>query len=252
VKELYGYKVQATDHQAGAVYDLYFDPDTWEVGYLVVDTGNWLPGRKVIVSLETLVQPLWEERILPVTLTQEQLRSSPDIDAGQSLSRFQEQTLRTHYDLPPISRLGGGLFDERTYGMSLDSIAQVVETEIAEMEDARRQEDHPSLQSSRRVMGYPLQAQDGEVGHVEDFIVDDRAWVLRYMVVDTGNWLPGRKVLISTQWLDTVTWGDAGKVHVGLSRESIKNSPEYDPVLPVGREYESTLHNYYDRTEYWR
>jgi hypothetical protein len=86
---------------------------------------------------------------------------------------------------------------------------------------------------------------------VEDFIVDDQAWLLRYMVADTGNWLPGRKVLVSTQWLEEITWGES-RVHVGLSRERIKNSPEYDPSLPLGREYESSLHNHYDRTEYWR
>lgn len=251
IKDLYAYKVQTTDHQTSAVYDLYFDPTTWEIGYLVADTGSWLPGRKVIVSLETLDQPIWEKQLLPVNLTQEQLRSSPDIDTSQPFSQSHEQTLRTHYNLPPISRLGGGLFNEQSFGMSLDSIAQVVEAEIAETETARRQANRPYLQSTRNLIGYTIQAQDGEIGHVEDFIVDDQAWVLRYMVVDTGNWLPGRKVLISTDWIDDITWRDS-KVYVGLVQERIKNSPEYDPSLPLGREYESSLHDHYDRTEYWR
>ena len=120
VKDLYKHTVQTTDKQTATVYDLYFDPDNWEILYLIADTGAWLPGRKVIVSLETLEQPLWAAKILPLNLAQDQLRSSPDLDTGHSLSPLHERRLRTHYNLPPISRLGGGLFDERTFGMGLD------------------------------------------------------------------------------------------------------------------------------------
>lgn len=251
VKDLYKHTVQTVDQQTASVSDLYFDPANWEVLYLAVDTGTWLSGRKVIVSLETLEPPLWEEKLLPLKLTQAQLRHSPDIYTGPSLSPSHESQLRTHYNLPPINRLGGGLFNEQTFGMSLDSIVNVVEAEIDKAEAKQHQVNRPDLQSVSQVMGYYIQAQDGQIGHVEDFMVDDTVWMLRYLIIDTGNWLPGRKVLISTAWVEAITWDDS-RVHLNLSRESIKNSPEYDPSIPLSRAYEVELHDHYDRTEYWR
>jgi len=100
------------------------------------------------------------------------------------------------------------------------------------------------------VTGYHIQAGDGEIGHVEDFIVDDEAWSLRYIVVDTRNWLPGRKVLVSPQWAETVDWAEE-KLWLDLSTDSIKNSPEYDPLAPINREYERRLYDYYGRPVYW-
>jgi hypothetical protein len=135
--------------------------------------------------------------------------------------------------------------------MRLDSIVNVVEAKIDEMETHPQDARYTHLRSARQVIGYSIQAQDGEIGRVEDFIIDDNVWMLRYLVIDTGNWLPGRKVLLSTSWVEAITWDDS-RVHLTLSQERIKNSPEYDPTLPLSREYETELHEHYDRTEYWR
>ena len=98
--------------------------------------------------------------------------------------------------------------------------------------------------------GYHIEASDGEIGHVKDFIVDDETWAIRYLEVDTQNWWPGKKVLVSPQWIDNVSWPDS-KVYVNLTRETIQNGPEWNASTPITREYENRLYDYYDRSPYW-
>ena len=104
----------------------------------------------------------------------------------------------------------------------------------------------PSLRSARDVTGYYIAARDGDIGHVDDFLVDDRAWAIRYLIVDTRNWWPGKKVALSPEWIKTVSWTDS-RVHVDLQREEIKAAPEYDASRPFEREDETRLFEHYDR-----
>jgi hypothetical protein len=106
------------------------------------------------------------------------------------------------------------------------------------------------LRSIQELQGYKISVLDGNIGHVEEFIADDSNWFIRYMVVDTKNWLPGRKVLIAPDWIEQVSWNDS-KFYVDLPRELIKDSPEYDPAAPVNRQYEARLYDYYGRPKYW-
>ena len=108
----------------------------------------------------------------------------------------------------------------------------------------------PHLRSTYSVSGHHIQALDGEIGHVEDFIIDDETWAIRYLIVDTHNWWPGKKVLVSPQWIERVSWHER-KVFVNLSRETIKQSPEYTEDSLITRDYETGLHRHYDRQGYW-
>jgi hypothetical protein len=108
----------------------------------------------------------------------------------------------------------------------------------------------PHLQSTQEVIDYHIETTDGDLGHVADFIVDDEDWTIRYIVVDTGHWLPGKHVLVAPDWITEVNWGEA-KVHVDLTKEAIKNSPEYDPNETVNRVYEERLYDFYGRPKYW-
>jgi hypothetical protein len=119
-----------------------------------------------------------------------------------------------------------------------------------EKEERDEQESDPHLRSTREVIGYHIQARDGEIGHVEDLIVEDEIWFIRYLVIDTRNWLPGRKVLVAPAWAEQVNWVER-RVYLDLSRETVKNSPEFDPSMPVNREYEVRLYDYYGRPKYW-
>jgi hypothetical protein len=103
----------------------------------------------------------------------------------------------------------------------------------------------------REIVGYHIQACDGEIGHIQDFIVDDETWDIRYAVVDTRNWWIGKEVLIAPQWIHKVDW-DLQKVFVDLTRERIRNSPEYENLNTISRDYEEKLYEYYKRRSYWK
>jgi hypothetical protein len=110
--------------------------------------------------------------------------------------------------------------------------------------------DDPHLRSLRSVLGYGVRAADGEIGHVEDLISETKTWVIRYLAVNTRNWLPGKKVLISPHWTDRIGWEEK-RFHVDLSQDQIKNSPAYDPAEAVNRDYENHLFDFYGRSKYW-
>jgi hypothetical protein len=102
----------------------------------------------------------------------------------------------------------------------------------------------------REVAGYSISATDGKVGHVEDFILSDEDWIVRYIVVNAGTWLSGKRVLVSPEWAHEILWRDR-TVLLDLSREEIRNSPPYDPNQPVNRQDEVHLYDFYGRPKYW-
>ena len=108
----------------------------------------------------------------------------------------------------------------------------------------------PHLRSTHAVTGYHIHAKDGDIGHVEDFVIDDETWAIRYLVIDTKNWWPGKSVLVSPSWIQRVSW-DESKVFVNLTRESIKRSPEYSEETLLTRDYETGLHSHYQYPGYW-
>ncbi len=114
----------------------------------------------------------------------------------------------------------------------------------------RQEEGDPHLRSTREVEGYGINATDARVGHVEGFVVDDEGWEIRYVVVDTRDWLPGKKVLVSPRWISAVSWSQK-EVYVDLTHDEIKGAPEWDPNAPPDREYETGLHEHYGRPPYW-
>jgi hypothetical protein len=125
-----------------------------------------------------------------------------------------------------------------------------VEEEQPANTEAKEQTD-PHLRSTKELIGYKIHAQDGDIGHVEDFVVHEDDWIIRYMVIDTRNWLPGRKVIIPPDWwIKDISWADS-EVVVNVKREDIKKSPEFDPAEPINREYETRLYDYYGRPKYW-
>jgi hypothetical protein len=112
-------------------------------------------------------------------------------------------------------------------------------------------EDESALRSTQEVQGYRIQATDTDIGHIEDFIVQLDVWIVRYLVIDTSNWLPASKqVLVAPTWVDSVDWGES-KVFMDLTSDQVKDSPEFDPSLPVNRGYEKVLYDYYGRPRYW-
>lgn len=242
---LRGINIAATDDDIGFVRDFLFDDRFWHVRYVVVDTGSWLPGRKVLISPAALgpILPsasLFGSDRLRVNLTRAQIQNSPPVETDCPVSRQKEAVLSDYFTWP-------------AYWSSLRPVnqaARAVAQTLAEAERAAEAERDPNLRSVKEVAGYHLEATDGAIGHIEDFIVDDDIWVIRYFVVDTINWLPGRKVLAWPQLIASVSW-HARRVHVDLDRETIKSSPEYASGQPVARDYEIQLYEHYGRQGYW-
>jgi sporulation protein YlmC with PRC-barrel domain len=245
VRELQGTPISATDGEIGSVDDIYFDDTGWTVRYLVVDTGRWLPGRKVLISpMAVRGKGGSGGATVPVALTKSQVENSPSVDTELPVNRQYEVEYSRYYGYPfywsgPY-RWGAVRYPD---DLTATDPGPVSTGPIESGGD-------PHLRSARDVMEYYIEATDGDIGHVEDLLLDDREWAIRYLVVDTRNWWPGKKVLISPDWIGRVRWEDS-RVHVDLTREGIKSAPEYDPTRPIEREYESSLFGHHARRSYW-
>ena len=249
LKSLRDYVIRTVDGDIGNVYGFLFDDQSWIIRYLVVETGNWLMGRKVLLSTTALGKPLWEEKAFPVMLSKEQVEESPDIATEKPVSRQMEEDLHRYYNWSPYWRpampaAGVGA------AAAAETLVEEEREEEEEIEIGKTVSD-PHLRSTREVTGYHIQAIDDEIGHVEDFIADDENWIIRYLVVDTRNWLPGKSVIVSPTWVQEVNWIER-QVHVDLHRQTIEASPEFDPSKPINREYEVRLYDYYGRPRYWK
>jgi hypothetical protein len=241
--EVKGYVLAAKDGEIGRCKDFLFDDEQWTIRYMVADTRKWIPGRKVLISPISLEDPDWTSKRLPVHLTKLQIEKAPLLKDHEPVSRQDEVSLHRYYG-HPYYWVGTGFWGFEATPGALRAAAEERVTVPPEPEG------DPHLRSADEVTGYHFEATDGEIGHVEDFIIDDDAWTIRYLVVDTRNWLPGRKVLIAPLWAEGFDWVER-KVFVDLTQEQIRNSPEYDPRSPVNRDYENTLYDFYGRPVYW-
>ncbi len=245
--QLKGLVIRATDGELGTVDQFYFDDETWVIRYLTVETGGWLGGRQVLISPISVVHADWQAKRLDVRLTKKQVEHSPEINTHQPVSRQHEAAFLGYYGYP--NYWGGPyLWGPAFYPVGLASSTNASAEATADR--IRRESADSHLRSSEAVTGYNIEAVDGEIGHVESFLLDDEAWAIRYVEVATRNWWPGQKVLISPDWVERVSWEDS-KVYVGLSREAIKNGPKYTDATPITREYEHRLHLHYGRPPYW-
>jgi hypothetical protein len=240
-KTLKGYKLDSLDGEIGKVKEFYFDDQHWTVRYLVADTGNWLTGRQVLITPYALADANKEEQHITVDLTKKQIEDSPSLSSDKPVSRQFEESYYGYYGMPMY---WGGPYMWGAY-------PYIVRDRKVWKEPAHNAQTwNPHLRSTHDVGGHHIQASDGEIGHVEDFIIDDETWAIRYLVIDTQNWWPGKKVLVSPLWIERVSWDDA-KVFVNLLRETIKQSPEYTEESLLTRDYETGLHRHYNREGYW-
>ncbi len=240
---LHGYRIAARDDDFGAVKDFLFDDRTWSVRYLVVDTHRWLPGRKVVLPPAALGSPDWQEHILPVTLTRAEVEAAPALAEHEPVSAQHEMDIYNYFEWAPY--WFGGNSVRGTLKPGQERIGEERNPDLAEQPCGDKH-----LQSAEELTGYRMQATDGEIGHVHDMILDDEAWKIRYLVVDTRNWIPGRKVLLAVEWMRSLRW-DERKAHADLSRDEISHSPRFDSEEPINREYEEILYDYYGRPAYW-
>jgi hypothetical protein len=240
-----GYAIEASDGRLGTVSDLLFEDVGWVIRWLVVDTGKWLAGRKVLLPLSALGQPDRTLRHFPVKLTMQQVKDSPDVDTDQPVSRQIEAHVYNYYGWGPY---WSGSFLPMSNAMTTPFVASLHLSGSKPRDpgrvDAQPDEADPHLRSIAAVTGYHIHATDGEIGHAEDFLVDDAGWSIRYVTVDTRNWRHGGRVLIAPRSVREIDW--AGRlIHLDVNRQKVRGSPSYDPAITVDGAYEEKFLTYY-------
>jgi hypothetical protein len=248
--DILGFVLGARDGEIGRVKDLYFDDAKWTVRYIVADTGKWLALRQVLLTPHSIHGITEQEKIVRVDLTREEIEHSPPIEQDSPVSRQFEEDYYRYYNYPYYwdgfgiwGPLAGPVIGFRK------GMRPIAPPSPGPAETAKRSEDS-HLRSVEAVSGYGIQALDGEIGHVEDFVFDDEHWTIEYLVIDTRNWWSGKKVLVPPSWSSEVNWEES-KLFLNLDRATIKGAPEYDTSSPITRDYEKQLFSYYNRDPYW-
>jgi sporulation protein YlmC with PRC-barrel domain len=250
INSLLGYAIKGTDGEIGKVEEFYFDDRTSTIRYIVVKTGGWFSGKKVLISPESFQKAEWESKTFSVNLTQEKIKNSPDIDTDKPVSRQQEESMRGYYSWPGYYGYGYGFGMYENWGLGTWGYP-AVEERIEEREKnilkaTGHSKDNPHLRSTHEVKGYDIHATNGDIGKVEDFLIDDGTWKIDFLVIDTGHWFPGKKVLISPDWIKKIDW-ETGAIIIDTTIEHVKGSPEYDPKQELNEVYTLMLHDHYKR-----
>jgi sporulation protein YlmC with PRC-barrel domain len=240
-KALKGYRLKSLDGDIGSAREFYFDDRYWTIRYLVADTGGWLAGRHVLLSPYALASVNPDLNEVVVDLKKKQIEGSPSLTSDKPVSRQFEDSYYGYYGWPNYWT------GPRSWG-TYSYVNRGRETWSERREGEENWDRH--LRSTKEVSGYHVQAQDGQIGHVSDFIVDDKTWSIRYLVVDTTNWMPGRKVLISPDWFGRVSWTES-KIFTSHTREAVRLAPEYTPEALITRDYETALFEHYKHPGYW-
>ena len=264
VTELEKYTIGATDGTIGSIKDCYFDDEAWVVRYLVVKTGAWLVGREVLISPWSVRDWDTAGRVLRVSSSQDQVKKSPSIDTQKPVSRQHETEYSAYYGYPYYWG-GAELWGRGGYpgamltGVGPGSGASDIEYLRAQERNAdgafsrneqRHANDDQHLRSCEAVKGYHIHATDGDIGHVDGFLVDEQTWAIQYLIVNTSNWWLGHQVLLAPKWFEDVSWVYS-KVTTSLTREEVKSAPAYDSLRALNRDDEENIYRHYQRQGYW-
>lgn len=240
-KALKGYKLHGLDGEIGEVREFYFDDHRWTIRYLIAETGNWLADRQVLISPHALTAVNTQEKYICVNLTKKQIEDSPSLANDKPVSRQYEAEYYGYFGYPAYWE-GSNMVGVYPYIMR--------DLEKRKKSAQAKKAWDPHLRSTQDVSGHIIHASDGEIGHVDDFIIDDAAWAIRYLIIATRNLLPGKKVLISPAWIEDIIW-ESHTVYVNLLCETIRNAPEYNEETLLTRDYETGLHRHYNYQGYW-
>jgi PRC-barrel domain len=192
LRALIGSPVIATNGETGRVRDFLFDDQTWQVRHLVLDVGNWLRRRDVVLPAAAFELPDWTTGTLRVRLSKAQVRDSPDVDAEKPVSRQQELAMREYF---------GALACWVDAEFGLASMPTGVKYPAPDGEDQH-------LRSAEHLMGYRVRATDGMFGRLEGFLMDSGSWHLGYLAVKALGRLRNRIVVVPTLWVDRISWAE--------------------------------------------
>lgn len=218
--QLFGKRLRASDGDIGHVKDLYFNDQQWVIRYVITDTGSWLPGRLVLISPYNFGKFQQHDDCLLVNLTRQQIENSPKIESHKPVSRQYEEAHNRYYDLP--SYWVGG----EVWGVSdlpwpdLGPSKQANSGRHLDIGGDPHLRSTEALTGSHFFNGYHIQTSEGAIGHVTDFVMDDESWAIRHLVVETGHLFSHRKIAISPQYVDHISYEEHA-VFVNMTREAI-------------------------------
>ncbi len=222
-EKLYGKKLAASDGEIGHVKDFYFDDADWAIRYVVVDTGHWLTGRLVLLTPHAFAKLDQNDHTLEVSLSKKQIQDSPSIASHETVSRqFEEQYYRSYGW--PIYWQGGQM-----WGMSGIPLALSPQPKNIEIRKSLEPIADQHLQGTKGVAGYHVQSVDGPLGHVRGFQVDPVSWAIKEMVVETGLWHLGRRILISPGEIESFNVSEKS-VRVKIMKSDVRTIDESEIV----------------------
>ena len=224
IRQRYGEKLRATDGEIGHVRDCYLDDkNNWAVRYLVADTGRWLGGRLVLISPHALGRLVPKGKVMLVNLTREQIEKSPSIDEHKPVSRQHEEEYHRHYGYPYYAQ------SWPLWGLTDYPVIAPPPTAA----DAKHKGVDSHLRSARFIKGYKVEATDGVVGELADFMMDGRTWIIREIVVQFGPWYAGKAIRIPTEKVVRISY-DESTVYVNLTKDTMADVNEGDVAPTVG------------------
>jgi hypothetical protein len=219
-KELCGDKLAALDGDIGHIRDFYFDDNIWVIRYAIADTGSWLSERLVLLSPHAFGKLDQREKTLHINLRKMQIQDSPSIESHKSVSRQYEVEYFRYYGWPAYWA------GDAMWGMGGFPVLVPPAKDEIEAQRIYYHRDDKHLQSTHDVTGYPIQAVDGMIGHVSSFLVDDRSWAIRDMVVEAGHWYSGKEIRIPVDQIERISYMES-KVIVTLTKEEIERTAEH-------------------------
>jgi hypothetical protein len=226
IKQLYGEKLGASDGEIGHVKDFYFDDQIWVVRYLVADTGTWLTSRQVLLSPHVIGNLYEDGKVMIVNLTRKQIEDSPPIEWHKPVSRQYEEAYYHYYGWP-YYWVGDGLWGGMRNFPILEEPPKILPNGQTAATNLPHKRADAHLRSTQAVKGYHLQATDGTVGHVCDFMMDDKSWAIGQIIVKAGHRFTAKEVLIPVSKVDRISYEES-TVFVNLTKEAVEQSPAYD------------------------
>ena len=215
LQQRFGEKLRGLDGEIGHVRDFYFDDKSWNLRYLVADTGHWLAGRLVLISPHAFGHLYPEGKVLLVNLTRQQIEDSPSIDRHKPVSRQHEEEYH-HY-------FGYDYYAEAMPLWGLPGYPVIVPAQPATRD--KQSADDPHLRSAKELTGYSVEADDGPVGKIIDFLIDGRTWMIREVVVECGPSFAGHKVVVRTEKIGQINY-KLRTVHVDSTKQAFATASE--------------------------
>jgi hypothetical protein len=253
VSGLMGCPVEARDGEVGAVKDFLFDDETWKIRWMAVDARHSLSGRRLFIH-PSAIAPLTlppkpkipmmsssETLSLSVNLTRDQIGAGPHARANEPVTRDMEALLYDYYGWDPYwgaSHFGAPVLPNAESEIVGDAARREADAKTRPLDGA----DH--LHSVAEFKGYYVHAQDGDIGHVENLLADDANWEVRYLVIATRNWWPGKVVQLSPYAVKDIDWF-AEHVNMNVTRERVRSAPAWDPLKMADEVSEEQFHRHF-------